>query len=168
MRTIGTTAVLMALATTLAVAQTPPTTPSTPTPTVQTMPAQPAPVTRVTPGEISAAHVMTTLPAEAATITHWYKQAVYDQGNSKIGDIEDVLVDHDGKVSALIIGVGGFLGMARQHCGVLLPMHQQHGLTVAPALVVELNPVGLDRRHPAHLLSVERLVWRKRRHNIQT
>ena len=61
---------------------------------------------------------MSTLPSDAATVTHWYKQAVYDQGNNKIGDIDDVLVDHDGKVVALVIGVGGFLGMGEKHVAV--------------------------------------------------
>jgi sporulation protein YlmC with PRC-barrel domain len=39
-----------------------------------------------------------------------YKQAVYDPKESKIGDIDDVLVDKSGKVTGLVIGVGGFLG----------------------------------------------------------
>jgi rRNA processing protein Gar1 len=36
---------------------------------------------------------------------------VYDRANNKIGTIEDVLIDKQGKVTALIIGVGGFLGI---------------------------------------------------------
>ncbi len=39
-------------------------------------------------------------------ITHWYKQSVYDPQDNKMGEIMDVLVDRDGKVTALIIGVG--------------------------------------------------------------
>ena len=47
-------------------------------------------------------------------MTHWYKQNVYDPGDNKIGEIMDVLVDREGKVTALIVGVGGFLGMGEK------------------------------------------------------
>jgi sporulation protein YlmC with PRC-barrel domain len=36
---------------------------------------------------------------------------VYNEQNEKIGDISDVILDKSGKASAVIIGVGGFLGM---------------------------------------------------------
>jgi sporulation protein YlmC with PRC-barrel domain len=55
--------------------------------------------------------LMTTMPGDAVTVTNWYKQNVYDRSNNKIGEIEDVLVDKSGKISAVIISVGGFLGM---------------------------------------------------------
>jgi sporulation protein YlmC with PRC-barrel domain len=66
-----------------------------------------------TPGEI-----LTTIPAEAGTVTHWYKQSVYDPSDAKIGEIADVLVDKGGKVQALIIGVGGFLGVGEKDVAV--------------------------------------------------
>jgi len=36
---------------------------------------------------------------------------VYNEQNEKIGDISDVILDKSGKASAVIIGVGGFLGL---------------------------------------------------------
>jgi sporulation protein YlmC with PRC-barrel domain len=66
----------------------------------------------------SAAQIMSSIPANSETITHWYKQSVYDPNDSKIGEIEDVLVDRDGKMTALIIGVGGFLGMGEKDVAV--------------------------------------------------
>jgi PRC-barrel domain len=36
---------------------------------------------------------------------------VYNDGNEKIGSINDLLVDKSGNVKAAVIGVGGFLGM---------------------------------------------------------
>jgi sporulation protein YlmC with PRC-barrel domain len=56
------------------------------------------------------ADVMTTVPSSSLTVTDWYKQDVYDQTNTKIGQVMDVLVGQDGQVNALIVGVGGFLG----------------------------------------------------------
>jgi hypothetical protein len=66
----------------------------------------------------SAAQIMSSVPANSETITHWYKQSVYDPNDSKIGEIMDVLVDREGKATALIIGVGGFLGMGEKDVAV--------------------------------------------------
>jgi len=56
------------------------------------------------------AKVETAVPANAVTVTDWYKQDVYDPNDNKIGQIKDVLVDKSGKIHSLVIGVGGFLG----------------------------------------------------------
>jgi sporulation protein YlmC with PRC-barrel domain len=75
-----------------------------------------APAPRVSPGP--AAQIMTSIPSDSATVTHWYKQSVYDPSDNKIGEIMDVLVDKSGKVTALIVGVGGFLGMGEKDVAV--------------------------------------------------
>ena len=36
---------------------------------------------------------------------------VYNEQNEKLGDINEVLLDHSGKVAGVVLGVGGFLGM---------------------------------------------------------
>ena len=66
----------------------------------------------------SAAQILASIPANCVTITHWYKQNVYDPSDNKIGEIMDVLVDRAGKATALIIGVGGFLGMGEKDVAV--------------------------------------------------
>jgi len=109
MRTMVLTPLLFAMATTVAGAQTP--APQTPAPSAPT-------VTQPQRSDMSAAQVLSTIPANAMTVTHWYKQNVYDPADSKIGDIEDVLVDRDAKVVALVIGVGGFLGLGEKHVAV--------------------------------------------------
>jgi sporulation protein YlmC with PRC-barrel domain len=65
-----------------------------------------------------AAQIMSSIPANSMTVTHWYKQSVYDPNDNKIGEIEDVLVDREGKAIALIVGVGGFLGMGEKDVAV--------------------------------------------------
>jgi sporulation protein YlmC with PRC-barrel domain len=91
-------AILLALVTTAESAQSP-----------QTAPPQ---------GGASAAQIMSSVPSNSVTITHWYKQSVYDPSDNKIGEIMDVLVDREGKANALIIGVGGFLGMGEKDVAV--------------------------------------------------
>jgi sporulation protein YlmC with PRC-barrel domain len=43
---------------------------------------------------------------------------VYNEGNEKLGDINELILDKDGKVSAVVIGVGGFLGMGEHDIAV--------------------------------------------------
>ena len=47
--------------------------------------AAPGPVVKVLPRP----------PANAATVTNWHKQSVYDPSDAKVGEITDVLVDRD-------------------------------------------------------------------------
>ena len=96
MKKLAYTSALLALMTTVAIAQ--------------------APGPRQTPGP--AAEIMSSIPGDSATVTHWYKQSVYDPSDSKIGEIMDVLIDKSGKVTALIVGVGGFLGMGEKDVAV--------------------------------------------------
>lgn len=67
----------------------------------------------------NAAETLSSAPAESWTVTNYYKQAVYDPKESKIGDIDDVLVDSAGKVTGLVVGVGGFLGAGEKN--VIVP-----------------------------------------------
>jgi sporulation protein YlmC with PRC-barrel domain len=43
---------------------------------------------------------------------------VYDQQNEKIGDIKELMVDKEGKIEQVAIGVGGFLGMGEHDVAV--------------------------------------------------
>ena len=72
---------------------------------------QPAPITS------GPAQIFTALPA-GTTVTNFYKQNVYDPSDSKIGDVDDMLIDKEGRVPALIIGVGGFLGMGEKNVAI--------------------------------------------------
>ncbi len=47
---------------------------------------------------------------------------VYNQNNEKIGDISELLVDDSGKIQAVVVGVGGFLGMGERD--VAIPFDQ--------------------------------------------
>src|SRR5262245_52446000 len=62
--------------------------------------------------------MLTSLPAEAWPVTNWYRQDIYDRADNKIGQILDVMVDHGGKNVAVIIGVGGFLGVGEKDVAV--------------------------------------------------
>jgi sporulation protein YlmC with PRC-barrel domain len=62
--------------------------------------------------------IISSLPSGALPIRDYYNQSVYDTKDNKIGDVNDLLVDKDGKLSAVIIGVGGFLGAGEKNVAV--------------------------------------------------
>ncbi|MCP3402010.1 PRC-barrel domain-containing protein [Bradyrhizobium sp. CCGB20] len=43
---------------------------------------------------------------------------VYNEANEKLGDINELLVDKNGKINAVVIGIGGFLGMGEHDIAV--------------------------------------------------
>jgi len=47
---------------------------------------------------------------------------VYNNNNEKIGDISEMLLDESGKIQAVVVGVGGFLGMGEHD--VAIPFDQ--------------------------------------------
>lgn len=53
-------------------------------------------------------------PAKDFTVTNYYKQDIYDRSDNKIGTVDDVLIDKNGAVTALMVSVGGFLGMGEK------------------------------------------------------
>jgi sporulation protein YlmC with PRC-barrel domain len=67
---------------------------------------------------LAASETLNTAPADSSTVTNVYKQSVYDPQQNKIGTVDDVLLDKSGKVTALIIGVGGFLGAGEKDVAV--------------------------------------------------
>ena len=63
---------------------------------------------------VLAAESMSNLPSDSWTVTNYYKQDVYDKGQNTVGKIDDVLIDKSGKITALMVGVGGFLGVGEK------------------------------------------------------
>ena len=61
---------------------------------------------------------ITSLPSGALPISDYYNQSVYDNQDNKVGDVNDLLVDKDGRIGAPIVGVGGFLGAGEKNVAV--------------------------------------------------
>lgn len=70
------------------------------------------------PATAGQGQLMKSVPGDALPISEYYKAAVYDTKDAKIGDVEDVLLDKSGKVDAVILGVGGFLGIGEKDVAV--------------------------------------------------
>jgi sporulation protein YlmC with PRC-barrel domain len=69
-------------------------------------------------GSPIGSRVLTAIPRDAMTVTNFYKKNVHDPSNVKIGEINDVLVDKEGKLVAFVIGIGGFLGVDQKDVAV--------------------------------------------------
>jgi sporulation protein YlmC with PRC-barrel domain len=63
-------------------------------------------------------YTISSLPSGVLPISDYYNQSVYDAKDNKIGDINDLLLDKEGKVGAVILGVGGFLGAGEKNVAV--------------------------------------------------
>jgi len=55
-----------------------------------------------------AGSAASSVAAQGVTITDWYKQSVYDLSNNKVGEIVDLLLMPDGKISLLVLRAGWF------------------------------------------------------------
>jgi putative membrane protein len=64
------------------------------------------------------AEKMTAMPGDSVSVTEYYKQNVYDASDNTIGEVSDVLLDKDGHVRAVILSVGGFLGLGAKYVSV--------------------------------------------------
>jgi sporulation protein YlmC with PRC-barrel domain len=61
-----------------------------------------------------------TRPTDQFRASDLTGERVYGANNENIGEVNDVLLDRTGKVTAVIVGVGGFLGIGEKD--VALPM----------------------------------------------
>jgi sporulation protein YlmC with PRC-barrel domain len=71
-----------------------------------------------------AVQFTTKLPGDTAAVSTYYKRNVYDAADGKIGDVTDLIMGHDGKISTAVISVGGFLGVGEKE--VAVPFHSLH------------------------------------------
>ena len=56
--------------------------------------------------------------AEENLASNWIGQSLYNAKDENLGDINDILLDKDGSVRAVIVGVGGFLGIGEKDVAV--------------------------------------------------
>jgi sporulation protein YlmC with PRC-barrel domain len=66
--------------------------------------------------------VMTQMPADLMRGSTLMGVDVYGTDNQKIGDIDEVLIDRQGKIHGVVVGVGGFLGIGEKD--VAIPFDQ--------------------------------------------
>ena len=78
-------------------------------------PAQPAAAPAATAGQVAGSKMMLKGNWRASKLMGL---DVYNEANEKLGDINELILDKDGKINAVVIGVGGFLGMGEHDIAV--------------------------------------------------
>jgi sporulation protein YlmC with PRC-barrel domain len=102
--------------------------------------------------------VFTSVPSGAATISTYYDEDVYDNQENKLGDVNDILIDADGRVAAVIVGVGGFLGVGEKDVAVpfnALKVAEKDGERY---LVMNTTKEALQSA-PGYVFDKEKGVW---------
>ncbi len=61
---------------------------------------------------------MTKEAANQWLVRDRWNKSVYNAQGKSIGDLNDVLVGPDGRIQALVIGVGGFLGLGEKNVAI--------------------------------------------------
>jgi sporulation protein YlmC with PRC-barrel domain len=73
---------------------------------------------------------------------------VYNNSNEQIGGISDLLIGQDGKIQALILSVGGFLGMSKHH--VAVKFEDLKWVTTSGSAASAPDPSGTWENQPDH------------------
>lgn len=81
----------------------------------------------------------------------WHK-SVHNAAGQSIGDLNDFVVDKDGKITAVVIGVGGFLGLGEKNVAVDFDHLKQNGSISPNRLVLNMSEQDL-RNAPAFVRS---------------
>lgn len=56
--------------------------------------------------------------AQVMSASDYIGKTVYDQAGNNIGDVNDLIISNDGQIQAVILGVGGFLGIGEKDVAV--------------------------------------------------
>lgn len=74
---------------------------------------------------------MTNEASNQWLVGNLWNKSVYNAQGKSIGDLKDVLIGPDGRIQAMVIGVGGFLGLGEKNVAVDYDYLQKNG-SIAP------------------------------------
>jgi sporulation protein YlmC with PRC-barrel domain len=80
--------------------------------------AQTAPTATVTTTTVTATSWMSREDPGQWRVSKLIGLNVYNNANEKIGDISELIVDRAGKIEAVVVGAGGFLGLGEHDVAV--------------------------------------------------
>jgi sporulation protein YlmC with PRC-barrel domain len=82
------------------------------------MPSTMPSTTGSTPSSTGAAVLIDRQKTGEALSSELVGAAVYAATGERVGDVNDLVIDGSGRVSGVVIGVGGFLGMGEKNVAV--------------------------------------------------
>lgn len=72
-------------------------------------------------------HYMDSAPVNGIHASNLIGAEVNTTGDESVGTINDLIIDRDGKVAAVVVGVGGFLGMGEKNVAINWDQIQKSG-----------------------------------------
>lgn len=109
-------------------------------------------------GTARSTEMIGSLPGEALPVSDYYNQTVYDNRDNKIGDVNDLLLDKNGKINAVIVGVGGFLGVGEKNVAVPFSSLKVADKNGSRYLVLETTKEALQTA-PGYIYDSGKKVW---------
>ena len=95
---------------------------------------------------------------QGLSVTTWYKQDVYDGAKKDVGDVRDVLITPEGKATALVIGVGGFLGIGEKDVIVPFSDVKQTMQDGKPYLTIDTTKEAM-KAAPGYKYDNKTMMW---------
>jgi sporulation protein YlmC with PRC-barrel domain len=119
---------------------------TTPTPAPAAQPAPPPPA--ATPPQpantqANADRFVTREGQDEWLVGSLWNKNVYNAAGKSIGDLKDVLIGKDGKVSAIVVGVGGFLGLGEKDVAVNYDYLKHDGGISPNRIVIDMSEQDL-------------------------
>ena len=95
---------------------------------------------------------------QSLSVTTWYKQDVYDRAKNDVGDVRDVLITPEGKATALVIGVGGFLSIGEKDVIVPFTDVKQTMQDGKPYLTIDTTKEAM-KSAPGYKYDSKTMMW---------
>ncbi|WP_370673568.1 PRC-barrel domain-containing protein [Pleomorphomonas sp. PLEO] len=118
---------------------------------------------------VASAETFVTIPGSGAwRVGDLQGKTVYSVDGANIGEINDILVSQNGSVNAVIIGVGGFLGMGEKNVAVNVSALQMAPSEMTGATGTDSsNSAGTAATSPAGAKSSDRIVLNVTRDQLE-
>jgi sporulation protein YlmC with PRC-barrel domain len=100
----------------------------------------PTPPAQGSTAQAGSGQLMTQMSPDMMRASKLMGVDVYGSDNQKIGDIDEVLVDKQGKIQAVVVGVGGFLGVGQKD--IALRYDQVQWMSTQDVQAAAPNPGG--------------------------
>jgi sporulation protein YlmC with PRC-barrel domain len=95
-----------------------------------------------------ASHFQTNQGGDQWLVGNLWHKSIYNASGQAIGDLNDIVIDKDGKIASIVIGVGGFLGLGEKNVAVNFDQLQRNGGVSPNRLVLNMSEQDL-RNAPA-------------------
>lgn len=80
---------------------------------------------------------MSSAPANGMQASNLIGADVKTTGDEEVGAVHDLIIDQDGQVVAIVVGVGGFLGMGEKNVAISWDQVTKTGTADAPELRID-------------------------------